>query len=188
MRPSRLVSALLPTVLLSSLVPSISSIAAAQTTTYSGHIVVQQIGDGNQVIINNAPPSVVYVDRHWRPRELSYEEGDRVPDGFHLEERRNKGLIIAGSIVGGVGVLGFLASASAASRSDAYSSYGSSSSRSSESSGGLMIATGLMAIGGLAMLLVGLSTKKILVEDRPTFDVGVAPLKGGAGFSLSGTF
>ena len=141
------------------------------------------------------------------PREIgSYEEGDRVPSGYHTETRVRRGLIVGGAVT--FGVLYLFSVLAAAQGADEAGAHGTNRQEglyapvvgpfiplaTAETSTGkaFLFIDGLGQVAGAAMLIGGLtSTKTVLVRN----DLGSAPQlvpmrvgKDGMGFGLSGSF
>lgn len=108
-----------------------------------------------------------------RPAELPYEDGEPVPDGYHLDSRMRRGLIIGGSVVLGVFYLPFaLGSALGVDldREDALDYVGGfvpvagpfilMATNDTGSARVLFLAGGLAQAGGAAMLLAGIFAKQ----------------------------
>ncbi|HEX7602288.1 MAG TPA: hypothetical protein VF316_11810 [Polyangiaceae bacterium] len=137
-----------------------------------------------------------YVMVYGGPRVITdYEEGDRIPSGYHKEDRMRTGLFAAGAgvfggmylltaFVGWAGevpllcapVVGPFILAAGAHDSDA-------------SVAGILIFDGLVQAAGLAMLIGGISsTRTVLVRDKMT-TLTVTPMVGRAtGAMVMGTF
>lgn len=150
--------------------------------------------------------------------ELPYEDGDPVPAGYRLVKRPRRGLVIAGSIVGGIGygfgilgatsadfehksgalmvpVLGpwlMMALGGAKDEPCTYGTYGTYSSDCGSKAGlrTLLVLDGMMQAAGATMLIVGLAvpTTRIIRKD---VTVSFAPMslgKEGYGLGAIGQF
>ncbi len=127
------------------------------------------------------------------PAELPYYESQPIPNGYHLESRARRGLVIAGAITLGVPYV-FSASVASSSKDDrdtwlvlpvvgpfidfgsrkgcdtAYCGSGDSDARF------LLMLDGLTQAAGATMLIVGLAyPQKLLVRDNVWLGPGDAP-------------
>lgn len=131
-----------------------------------------------------APPPVPYA-----PDKLPYDEDRPIPAGYHVVKRPRLGMVIAGSILTGLGLVGVVAMEA------------SDNSRAAKNT--FHALWGLAFFGpGVPLLLVGLlaKTKELRRDDAgvwrmpapdkpPPFYVGGGPLpQGGGMFTLGRTF
>lgn len=145
------------------------------------------------------------------PRTLPYEEGGPVPQGYVLEERSRRGLVIAGSVI--LGAL-YLISLMTYSVAQAVCDVGScendlwpltipvvgpflaiaTTDADVESGASLLVLDGLGQGAGLAMLILGVASKKqvwVRADLAALQDLHLAPVafaRGGRGLALAGRF
>lgn len=149
------------------------------------------------------------------PRTLPFEEGEAIPPGYTPRQKARTGLIIGGSVTLGVAYLfslmAFVIDDSVCSEPDFGGSSGDSCSSdlwplsipvagpwltlgtTDGAQDGLMILIldGVAQVGGVAMLALGISSKKTVLVRNDLAEVHVAPLvtAGGIhGVALGGTF
>jgi len=153
-------------------------------------------------------------DERLKSRELPYEEGDAIPEGYRLRDRPRRGLIIAGSIVTGIPWLfsvtaavasdyenksGFLVIpalgpwlmlATGGASDEPCSSTLDSCSRNRSGLRSILVLDGLVQTAGAAMFVAGLAIpRKRLV--RTDVSVGLVPTPlghDGYGLGAVGTF
>lgn len=138
------------------------------------------------------------------PRVIrDYEDGDRLPPGYHAETEMRKGLVIGGSIT--FGVMYLLTVLVGAGIDDA--SRGSESgaflyvpvagpflqmTKTESATGNVTLAIdGVAQAAGATMLIVGLTSPKTVLVRNDLAEVRVAPMKvgqSGTGFGLVGSF
>ncbi|EYF08572.1 hypothetical protein [Chondromyces apiculatus] len=135
------------------------------------------------------------------PKSIDYEEGMAIPEGYTLQTRMRRGLVIGGAVTFGTM---YMISALIASVGDSagtdellplyaplagpFISLGmihSSASRNDRLGGVsfLMVMDGLAQIGGMAMLIGGIAAPKTVLmrNDVATLDVNVTPMPMGLG-------
>ena len=150
-----------------------------------------------------------------RPPRYRYVEGTPLPEGYHLESRANRGLVIGGALAFGVpyligtfgtlsvegdGSTGFLAIpivgpwiTLGSKRSNCGEigepSPGGFDCFADEAGSGLLIASGVLQALGAAMITLGLvNTREYAVADYAKLQITpVATLQGKYGLVLSGT-
>lgn len=149
-----------------------------------------------------------YTPTDTRPRFLDYDEGQEIPQGYHLRTSVRKGLIGGGAgMVGGmwlisvfVGVFGNAGNSLAGSEEKWTPMYvpvlgpfitmGTASSDLSAGGSALLAFDGVVQVGGAAMIILGIALpKKTLVRDEagmPTLTL--KPYIAGNGAGFTGTF
>jgi hypothetical protein len=132
-------------------------------------------------------PSMARADERASPRTMDYSEGDPVPQGYHLEKKARKGLIIGGSIMFGTVWLVSAIVAAFDRRKDVklggvplvgpWIAVGSGSLKDNEV--GIWVGSGLLQLGGLAMLTMGIVMKKqVLVRDKVSLELSPTGVSG----------
>lgn len=149
------------------------------------------------------------------PRFLSYEPGDTIPPGYVKDRRMRTGLIIGGAVTLGVGWLAAAAAASAMMNqdedfhrnSDAFDDFEDVPGEAvlyipiagpfialdtvnpNGASMALLVANGVMQVGGLITLIVGLADRdEVLVRDDRQFAVAPYATPESAGLGFTGKF
>lgn len=139
-----------------------------------------------------------------RPRYMDYEDGEPIPNGYHLQSRARRGLIGGGAgLLGGMWFLSFLVGGvgDAAYRSGdggwaalyvpIAGPFIAMSTLHADSGGVAILAIdGLAQAGGAAMLVLGLvlPTKRLVRDDVSLGPVTIAPVLSPTGGGLRGTF
>jgi hypothetical protein len=151
-----------------------------------------------------------------RPRTMDYDDGQEVPQGYHVRTKVRTGLIGGGSgLLGGLwivsiitGIFGNAGHSLTDGRKDTWTPmyipavgpFVTMGTASSDLSGGgtaLLAIDGIGQLGGLAMIIIGITVpKKQLVRDDmgglPAFEIApsvkVAPVVGLHNVGLVGTF
>ncbi|RLB52847.1 MAG: hypothetical protein DRI90_21745 [Deltaproteobacteria bacterium] len=129
------------------------------------------------------------------PRTLPYEEGDPAPEGYHLDTRIRKGLVIAGSVTFGSAWL--LSAAVAAAFQDENQREAEDfvplfiplagpfitmgTANTSAIGTFTLVVDGLAQAGGLGLLIAGLTAQQKVWVRNPVGRVTVAPIVSGDG-------
>jgi hypothetical protein len=153
----------------------------------------------------SAPPPPVYYENHdgysvqdRGPKTLDWDEGDRVPSGYHLGTQVRKGLVIGGAVTfGSLYMLSVAAAASGGARSllipvaGPFAAIGGT--RTSGVDVAVLVINGVVQAGGIAMFVAGLAAPKTVLvrNDIAKGFVMPTPMTFGAnsgGGGLVGTF
>jgi hypothetical protein len=149
-----------------------------------------------------APPPVIYVTG---PKVMDYEEGQPVPDGYHLQTRARRGLIIGGAVTfGSVYLLSAVVGLSLEAGDRALGGTGDSYwplyvplagpfiaiGTTNAQGGGIftLMIDGLAQVGGAAMLVGGIAAPATKLV-RNDLALQVHPIVGGGtvGLGVSGS-
>lgn len=152
-----------------------------------------------------APPSAPSPGYPTGPRIMDYEEGQPIPEGYHVETRARRGLIIGGAVTFGVTyLLSVLVGLSAETADVASGGTGESFTPlyiplagpfvtigTAEAKGGgifVLMLDGVAQVAGATMLIGGLASPATKLV-RNDFGLSVKPIVTGntLGFGLSGT-
>jgi hypothetical protein len=154
------------------------------------------------------------LDAQLRSRELPYEQGDPIPEGYQLRDRPRRGLVIAGSVVTGVpwvfSVMAAVASdyenwsgfllvpalgpwlmlATGGASDEPCASGGDSCSGGRSGLRSVLVLDGLIQTAGAAMFVAGLAIpRKRLVRTDVSVGFFSTPLgRDGYGLAAVGTF
>ena len=134
------------------------------------------------------------------PREIrDWEEGDRVPAGYHEEKRMRRGLVIGGAVT--LGTMWMLSALVASSDEDATALWAPvvgpwiqyANTRERDSGTRFILAVdGIAQVGGAAMLIAGIASQKTVLirDDLAGLKIEARPMimKNGAGAGIGGTF
>ncbi|EYF08571.1 hypothetical protein [Chondromyces apiculatus] len=144
-------------------------------------------------------------ERQEFPKQIPYEEGMQIPDGYTLEMRARRGLVIAGAVTFGT-MYGLSLIGGVQSISDGNGDFGAlvvplvgpfialatSDASIDGELGAVLVVDGIAQIGGALMLLGGLlSQKKVLIRnDLASEHVEIVPFatgRGDLGLGIRGT-
>jgi hypothetical protein len=148
------------------------------------------------------PPPPYYEARNAAPRELPYEDGGPVPDGYRVESRPRRGPIIAGSIMFGVTYLVNLLVASAEDSGNddrttwlyvpgvgTWAYYEENCNERSNEGCEFLVLHSLTHTAGAVLLVYGLvARKKLLVRNDVGFSVAPSFTSSGYGFAARARF
>lgn len=143
-----------------------------------------------------SPDSYSSQDRE--PRTLDWDDGDRVPSGYHVGTQARKGLVIGGAVAfGSLYMLSIAAAASGGARSLLIPVAGPFAALGGIHSSGadvaMLIIDGVLQAGGIAMFVAGVAAPKTVLvrNDIARGFVTPTPMTFGAnsgGMGLVGTF
>jgi hypothetical protein len=146
--------------------------------------------------------------RDTRPIKMDYEEGDPIPQGYHVRTKVRAGLIGGGAgMIGGLWIISIIAGAIGNAGHELtdgdepwtpmyipvvgpFITMGTAARDLSSAGHALLAIDGIIQVGGLAMIVLGavLPKKELIRDDLGAKNFKIAPVVTGNGLGLVGTF